>query len=288
MIEISSNLIDLSKIASSGQCFRLNGIGGSHFLLTAMSRILRISQKDDGKAVFYCSPDEYEGIWKDYFDLGEDYSAFEEAIPEEDEFLRRAAAFSKGIRILRQDPWEMLITFIISQRKSIPAIRGCVNALCNLLGEDIESDEGVKLREDVELGKNIDFSVKDFPTPVAIAEAGEGLLSSCSLGYRTSYVHKSAILVASEEKNLGDMANLEDEELRSSLLEFPGVGPKVANCIMLFGFHRIAAFPVDVWIERIIDAEYGGEFPLELYEGFAGIMQQYMFYYGRAMAGVRS
>jgi N-glycosylase/DNA lyase len=184
-------------------------------------------------------------------------------------FLNRACDYGRGIRMLRQDPWEMLITFILSQRKNIPAIRHCVEALCSCYGEPIGS-----------AGEPL-FA---FPSAERLAAQDERCLLDCSLGYRAKYVSAAARLVASGALDLSALAALSDDALMDALLAVPGVGEKVANCVLLFGYHRLGRFPRDVWINRIVENEYDGEFPLERYPGIAGALQQYMFYYARSEA----
>ena len=262
MIYIEKEKLDIKKIALSGQCFRIRrSADPAVWEAQALDRFLLLRESEDAVGID-CSEAEFAGFWKDYFDLDTDYGAIEKSIDPDDKFLTAAAEYSRGIRILRQDPWEMLITFIISQRKNIPAITSCV--------EKISAEFGSSLGE----GR---FA---FPTPQQLAEAGEAL-SSCSLGYRDRYVENAAKLVASKEVDLYAWNSLPDEELTEKLLSFYGVGIKVANCVKLFGYHRINAFPIDVWIKRVIDEKYGGSFSTERYEGFAGIIQQFMFFYGR-------
>ena len=258
---------DLRKIADSGQSFRLRETAPGEFEVVARDRVLRMLDRGASRYAFSCGEDEFRAIWVPYFDLETDYGAFCRLAPPSDRFLSRALRFGDGLRILRQDPWEMLITFLISQRKNIPAIRSSVERLCRRFGEPIGGGENVRYA---------------FPTPVALAGRSGEELAACSLGYRTEYVRSAARMVAQGELDLCRAASLSDRELLDLLMTVPGVGPKVANCILLFGFHRIAAFPRDVWINRVIDREYGGDFPLERYDGCAGVIQQYLFYYARS------
>lgn len=251
--------LDLKKIADSGQTFRMEEEAPGLWRVIAADRVLRLDEEDIRIPA---------GFWTDFFDLGADYARCRAAIPPEDAFLSAAAREGTGIRILRQDPWEMLITFIISQRKNIPAIKKGVEALCSRWGA--EADETASGQ-----------SIHAFPSPEQLARAGEAELRECSLGYRVPYVMKAARDVADGRADLEALKKLCDEDLMKALMSFEGVGPKVASCVSLFGYHRIAAFPIDVWIGRIIEEEYGGNFPFELYEGFGGVIQQYMFYYGR-------
>ena len=263
MIIIKNSDLDLKMIAESGQCFRMEEIAGGQFRVIAKDRILYAQQLDEETVRFECSEEEFASKWKDYFDLDADYAAYRAAVDTADVFLTGAAEAGRGIRILRQDPWEMLVTFIVSQRKNIPAIKACVEALCRKYGRLIDEE-------------NCIFA---FPTPQALAAASEDDLKNCSLGYRVPYVKAAAEDVCSGKLDLDAVSALSDEELLEALMTVRGVGPKVANCISLFAYHRIAAFPVDVWIGRMLEEHYGGVFPLEKYEGFAGIMQQYIFYH---------
>jgi len=263
MIDLHSEDFDIEKIADSGQCFRLTPAGDGTYLLNAAGRLLRIAPRPGG-ASLDCTAAEYDGVWRAYFDMDASYAAYRAAIPPEDGYLTRAAEFGRGIRILRQDPWEMLVTFLISQRKNIPAIRCCVEQLCSRYGEPIGD------------------GARAFPAAARLAELEEDALRVCSLGYRAGYVRAAARMTAEGALSPALMAGLDDAALTESLLTVPGVGPKVASCVSLFGYHRLSGFPRDVWINRVIDREYGGSFPLERYAGFEGVIQQYLFYYGRS------
>ena len=249
----------LKQIADSGQVFRFTEISDGVFDVRSLDKRLIIK---NGEEII-------DPYWKNYFDLDTDYSRFIKAVPKEDDYLTRAARFSEGVRILNQDPWEMLISFIISQRKSIPAIRTSIEKLCEKFGT---------LKKD----KNGEWYA--FPTPAQLAEASMDDILACSVGYRAEYISLAANAALRKEIDLEACKSLSDEGLKEELLRLKGVGEKVANCVMLFGFHRIGAFPVDVWIKRVLDEHYDGEFPMEKYEGFAGIMQQYMFFYAKSIA----
>ena len=234
-----------------------------HAVNIAMGKVLEIRHIGSDTFEFDCSEEEFNDIWSSYYDLETDYDSFIRSIKEEDTFLKNAASASSGIRILRQDPFEMLISFIISQRKSIPAIRSSVEKLCRLCGNEIRD------------------GIYSFPEPKSLSQLSDVDLASCSLGYRAGYVREAALSVYRGDLNMEKLATLSDEDLFEALVSVRGVGKKVANCVMLFGFHRINAFPVDVWMQRVADEHYGGRFPVESYEGYAGVMQQYMFFYRR-------
>lgn len=274
MFRIQYPYLDMKKIAESGQIFRFN-VYADEYSLVAGDKLLFIKEDDDGY-ILSCSESEFEEFWTDYFDLRLDYSDFEKNIPADDLFLINAAEYSYGIRILNQDKWEMLISFIISQRKSIPAIKSSIEKLARTYGKKIDMQIPDFIKN---IDKNSEFFA--FPTPKALADASIDDLNACSLGYRSPYIEASAKAVYRGDIDLEALSKLDDNELLAALMSLKGVGIKVANCVALFGYHRIAAFPIDVWIKRMIDEHYEGEFPLKLYDGYAGVIQQYIFYYGR-------
>ncbi|MEF9970143.1 MAG: DNA glycosylase [Ruthenibacterium sp.] len=269
MVRVKMNHLDIAMIADSGQCFRLNRTAADAHMLIAKGKILRITETAENQYEFDCDAADFDEIWKPYFDLNTDYDRFIKSIAPQDIFLQNAAAYGSGIRILQQDAFEMLITFIISQRKNIPAIKKCVETLCTQFGAPI-SQKG-----------DCAFA---FPTAKALAAQSLESLRACALGYRANYVRAAAVMVESHALDLEKAEKLDDVSLYNLLQSVSGVGPKVANCVLLFGFHRIASFPQDVWINRMIDAEYGGVFPLAQYQGYAGVLQQYIFYYARSDA----
>ena len=270
MLFYEVNALDIRKTADSGQTFRMSpdpersiAAGADVYRCIASDRVCFAG----GGKIFYRSAEEdtteNDAFWRNYFDLDTDYEAFIGAIDPDDVYLSDAAEFGRGIRILRQDPWEMLITFIISQRRSIPSIKTCVEALCRRWGRPVGD------------------GLYAFPTPEELAAAPLDELACCSLGYRTEYVYLAAQGVVSGAVDLNAIGKMTDRELFAALTALRGVGPKIANCVSLFGFHRIAAFPVDVWIDRVLKEHYPNGFPFERYEGFAGVMQQYMFFAAR-------
>ncbi|MDF2869300.1 MAG: hypothetical protein K0R05_875, partial [Anaerocolumna sp.] len=188
----------------------------------------------------------------------------------EDEFLRKAADYGYGLRILKQELFEILITFIISQRKSIPAIKRCVEELSIKFGEE---------RKDAFTG-SVYYT---FPTAEALSKASKETLRETGLGYRDIYVRGTAAAVINGDININSLPNLTFEEAVKELMKLPGVGIKVANCVALYGLHHIDAFPIDVWIERILKDIYNNQFETDRYKGYAGIVQQYMFYYIRSL-----
>lgn len=265
MVTILNPDFDIKKIADSGQCFRLNRVTETDYLLVANNHTLRMRQTFGG-VLLDCTQEAFETIWKTYFDLDTDYAAIRDYIDPNDAFLTNAGVFGMGIRILRQDPWEMLVSFIISQRKNIPAIKKSVEMLCERYGEPV--CDGV-------------FA---FPTAERLARLDLECLLNCSLGYRGKYIQAAAKMAASGTIDLDAIRKMDDDALLETLKRVPGVGEKVANCVMLFGYHRLARFPVDVWIDRVFTREYPDGFPFARYQAIGGVLQQYIFYYARNSA----
>jgi N-glycosylase/DNA lyase len=215
-------------------------------------------------------------FWEHYLDLGRDYGEIKRTLTAEDAVMARAVAHGAGIRILNQEPWEALISFIISQNNHIPRIMGCVERLCAACGARIDGGAACG-----------DFFA--FPRIEVLAGLSEGDLASCRLGYRAEYLVKTARKVA----EAGGAAWLETlrgaaiDEAEKALLSLPGVGPKVAACVLLFGLGRMEAFPVDVWMKRAMRAFYGVDEKdaaaraAARFGPYAGIAQQYLFHYMR-------
>lgn len=263
MIDIILNNFDLDQIANSGQCFRMNKVTEHLYRLIANNRVLEIENLGNSEFRFYCDEDDLVNIWHDYFDLSTNYQFFIDSIDNNDSFLINAAKYGSGIRILKQDPWETLISFIISQRKNIPAIKKSIELLSKKYG--------------YEIGEN-SYS---FPSIQSLANTSVQELDTCSLGYRSKYILSTARSIDNGDIDLSKIGTLNDNDLLKSLMSLYGVGIKVANCVMLFAYHRISSFPIDVWISRILKNEYNDNFDLNKYDGYAGVIQQYMFYYAQ-------
>jgi N-glycosylase/DNA lyase len=221
-----------------------------------------------------CNEDEFHQIWEEYFDLNYDYGKIIGELDQgDDEFLKAAAGFGKGIRILKQEPFEAAISYIISQNKNIPAIKSCIESICVRYGEEKTS---------MECG---DVRYYTFPSAQVLAQAEKEELRKLKTGYRDEYIVRAAQAVAGGEIDLHQLRKCSLEEAVKSLKSIHGVGEKVANCILLYGLHHIEGFPVDVWILRVLKDIYNNKFDKEKYSGYAGIIQQYMFYYMRHLKG---
>lgn len=273
MIVTIQDDFDLYKIAHSGQCFRATQEADNTYRFITGENILHIaeiSDNDDSDKTFEvsCTKDEWDKVWFEYFDLGTDYKQIRASISNEDTYLKDAALLGKGIRILKQDKFETLISFIISQRKSIPAIKKSVELLACKYGKKA-------------VGEEVHF----FPTANELCSATAEELAECGLGYRVPYIMKVTKQIKEETVNLNAWDALPDEELVTTLKSIYGVGDKVANCVALFSYHRTGLAPIDTWIRKIIDTKYSGINPFSEYGNIAGIMQQYMFYRAQHLKG---
>ena len=292
MITKALKNFNLRQIADSGQCFRMvprdpnrsqtayRVISGRHFLI--------VEQTGD-EVTFHCPNDEF-AFWEHYFDLKTDYDTYIRAIDPMDDYLSRAAAFGSGIRILNQDLWEMIITFIISQQKTIPAIRALVEALSEKYGTRNK------------IPPTVSGYYYAFPSPEELNRASLDDLLALKLGYRAKYIKQICEDVCSGKLDLDRLMKLNYADSMEVLLSCYGIGVKVANCICLFGLHHIGAFPVDTWIKKILLREYApkscctGHVPetrlcealieenFSKYPGFAGVLQQYIFFHERELS----
>lgn len=263
MIVTVKDDFDLEKIINSGQCFRPICLGNGVYRFIFGNNILYINQTGEDTYDISCSIGEWETTWTFYFDFDRDYRKIRGMIPPDDSFLIQAAQLGKGIRLLSQDPFEMLISFIISQRKSIPAIRSSIEKICTFYGKRVQTDT-----ETLYL----------FPKAEDVVEIGFDKLSECSLGYRLPYVTAAIQEVASGTLDLNALKSYEDEDLLERLMALKGVGIKVASCVALFGYGRGKIAPVDTWIKRVIDTYYNGSSPYPGYGDNGGIYQQYAFF----------
>ena len=193
MVQKKISNFDIRQIHTSGQCFRMEEIGEGEFRILAGSRYLKIRQREEN-CEFFCSREEFEVFWSNYFDLEGDYAGCIASIDPEDTYLTGAARMGSGIRILRQDLWEMIVTFLISQQNHIARIRRCVENICRRYGREMEA-EGLRYYA--------------FPTPEALAGATEQELRDCNLGYRSKYVLQTARSVAAKEVDLELVARMD-------------------------------------------------------------------------------
>lgn len=251
------------KTFECGQCFRWNADENGGYVGVASGRAARVFTRG-GMAVIECNEADI-GFWREYLDMDTDYVKARESVML-GEYLTECAEYGRGIRILRQDKWEALCSFIISQCNNIPRIKSIVEKLCAMFGEAMETPWGVKY---------------SFPTASRVALLEEPELAPLRSGYRAAYIINAARAVASGDIDLEYAATLDGNEARKYLKSLNGVGDKVANCAVLFGLHRMDAFPVDVWIKRALKENLPAGFDPATLGDYAGLAQQYMFFHAR-------
>ncbi len=267
------NNFDIEQIFDCGQCFRFNRhpVRENTYCGVAFSSYLEISQDD--KYVYFhgATEDTYNQVWKRFLDMDYDYESIISSFSD-DKVLKEASLFSSGIRILRQAPWETLCSFIISQNNNIPRIKGIIENMSKAFGEKIECGDGVTRYA--------------FPTSKALYEAGEEKIFSLKTGFRAKYIFDAASKVENGDINLDGIFELDTQKALEELMKIKGVGPKVASCVLLFGYGKYDAFPIDVWVKRILSNYYSDGLSPHLSGKYAGIAQQYLFYYERCKNNV--
>jgi len=269
----------LDHIFDCGQCFRWTKNEDGSYTGIAFGRVARIDYDAGSETLKIYGADEadFEAVWKSYLDLERDYGHIKKELAERDEVIRAAIDYGSGIRILNQEKWETLVSFIISQNNNIPRIKKCIDSLAELMGECAGEYEG-----------KVYYSL---PSPEVLASATVEDLAPCRLGYRAKYLIETAKQVVSEGiASLERLGSTECtlQETFETLKTYCGVGPKVANCIALFAMGKIESFPIDVWVKKVMNRLYGidendmktmARFAEETFGEYGGIAQQYLFYY---------
>ena len=254
--------LDLEQTLDCGQSFRWKKQNDGSFKGVAYNKSVSMNMQGDTLYIDNATEEDFEKIWKNYLDLDLDYGKIRKDISKIHPVLKDAAKYAPGIRILQQEPYEALCTFIISQNNNIKRIKGIVERLCESFGEQLPDGEYT------------------FPKAEVIAQLTEEDLSPLRAGFRNKYIIDGAKKVASGEVNLDICKTLPYEEARAELMKIKGVGVKVADCTLLFGMHRIEAFPVDVWMRRAMEKLFP-DMTAEDFGQYAGIAQQYIIHYSR-------
>lgn len=254
--------LELAQTLDCGQAFRWTENEDKSFSGVAYGKFLTVALQGEDLCILGTDEADFLKIWKNYFDLDLDYSAIREEIRQIHPVLNEAAEFAPGIRILQQEPWEALCTFIISQNNNIKRIKGIVERLCESFGE------------------NIDGCHYSFPSAERLAALRPDDLAPLRAGFRNRYIIDAAQKVTAHEVELEACRTLPYAEARRELCKITGVGTKVADCALLFGLHRIEAFPLDVWMKKAMSKLFPDMKP-EDFGRYAGIAQQYIFHYSR-------
>ncbi len=259
----SAEELDIVKTFECGQCFRWNA--DSDGVYRGVVRGFPAKVWSVGGDVLLRSDAPAE-LWREYFDLDRDYSAIS-ADFHGGEYLAECTAYGKGIRILRQEPWETLCSFIISQCNNITRIKGIVERLCESFGEPLRFEGD---------------TYYSFPGPETLASLDTQALAMLRCGYRAPYIIAAAAAVAGGGLDVDALISCDSESARKRLMELPGVGAKVANCVVLFGLYHMEAFPIDVWIRRALKEHFPADFDPACLGEYAGLAQQYIFYRARS------
>lgn len=267
---------DLSQTLECGQCFRFYKQDENDYVVVAYNKLLRIKQDGSNLIFFDCSENDMES-WINYFDLNRDYSQIKKFLLRKDKVLKPAIEEKWGVRILNQEFHETLISFIISQNKQIPHIKQLVRRISENYGSYLGSVNG----EDY----------YSFPDCSVLGTITEEDFREMKTGFRAPYLADAVLKLSLGELKAADFKGVGEEEAGKKLMTVKGVGEKVANCVMLFSLGYRAAFPIDVWIKRIMEELYfNGEdtskdaiakFAKENYGEYGGYAQQYLFCYGR-------
>lgn len=271
-------------IFECGQCFRWNMEQDGSYTGVFKGNVLNV-KKEDKRIIFngICE-NSIISVVNDYFDFDTNYKNIKEKLSGIDEYLKESIEFGSGIRILNQDLWETIISFIISANNNIPRIKGIIERISKKYGDKIEWN-------------NKEYYT--FPTPESLSKVAVEDLRALGLGFRDVRVYKTTKMILNNEVSLQELIEEKDADiLREKLLTLPGVGPKVADCIMLFGLKKFEVFPIDVWVRRVMNDLYIKnedetkvnkkeieKLAKEKYDSLAGLAQQYLFYWKRETAG---
>lgn len=265
---------DPVHIFECGQCFRWIRQPDNSFTGVARGKVANISYQDGTLVIKNSSLKDFQDIWFEYLDLGRDYGEIK-ALLDKDEHMKKAMEYGYGIRILKQDLWEVLISFIISANNRIPMIMKTVAAMSKLYGDEIQYDG---------------MAYYSFPGADKLFEAGIEELEACRGGFRCKYILNTARMVKNGEVRLEELEGMDTGKAREELMKFPGVGPKVADCVLLYSGTKQDVFPTDVWVKRVMEELYFKreasfkeiqDFASSYFGDLAGFAQQYLFYYAR-------
>lgn len=280
-VEIKDNFIiikgvknfKLPHVFECGQCFRWNKTVKNTYIGVAFGKLIEVEKKDNNLIIYNTTEEDFINIWANYFDLYRDYDEVK-SILSKDELLEQAVNFGDGIRLLRQEPFEIVISFIISANNRIPMIKRAIDRISKRWGTEIQ------------YSGEIYYS---FPEIEKIEKVTVEELRECGIGFRADYIYKTVKLLL-EKNNIDKIIASSDDQCHKNLQELPGIGPKVSDCIMLFSMGKYSAFPVDVWVKRAMQHFYLApdvslpkirEFGRDKFGVLSGFAQQYLFYYAR-------
>ncbi|GAA0180708.1 DNA glycosylase [Clostridium sediminicola] len=265
---------DLKHIFECGQCFRWERTSNDSYIGIVHNKVIEVEKIGNDVIIYNTNEEEFEKVWVEYFDLYRDYDSIKEIL-REDDTLQKAVLFGNGIRILKQDPFEIIISFIISSNNRIPMIKRAINKISQKWGTPLIYKDKVYY---------------SFPSIEDLKDKTTEDFRECGVGFRAKYINDTVKKIYSGEVDINYICNLEDELCHKELQKMQGIGPKVGDCIMLFSMGKYSAFPVDVWVKRAMQFFYLApdvslkkirEFSVDKFGMLAGFAQQYLFYYAR-------
>lgn len=265
---------ELPHIFDCGQCFRWHRQSNDNYIGVAFGKVIEVEKRDKDVILYNTNLEDFNSIWCDYFDLRRNYSDIKEELGK-DPLLKKAVDFGYGIRLLQQEPFEILISFITSANNRIPMIKRAIENISKTYGSQLEYNGKIYYT---------------FPTPKALEKATMEDIEALGVGFRAKYIVDGIKSVVEGTKSLEHIKSLNDDDCHEGLKGFNGVGPKVSDCIMLFSMQKYSAFPVDVWVKRAMQFFYLAPdvslpkirtFGREKFGELSGFAQQYLFYYAR-------
>ena len=264
---------NLTHVFECGQCFRWVKQQNGSYRGVVSGKSVNVSFNDGTIYITNATEQDFVDIWFDYFDLGTDYSKIK-ALLEKDDIMKEAIKTGYGIRLLRQNFWEMLISFIISANNMIPRIMKTVDSLSELKGDCIDAN----------------MNLYSFPEITALANASLEEIQQCRAGFRCKYIYQTSQIMGKDTITKERLLGMDTEMARKELMTLPGVGPKVADCILLFSGLKFDVFPTDVWVKRVMEELYFKKesslkeiqkYAKDYFGDLTGYAQQYLFYHAR-------
>lgn len=274
---------DPKDIFECGQAFRWNKKEDMSYDTIAFGKMINVKKEDKDLILTGTDLEDFNRIWYNYFDLDRDYGQIKEILSK-DPILKEAIEFGPGIRILNQEPFEIMISFIISANNQIPRIKKSIELIAQDYGREIKSSINSSID---------DTSYYSFPTAEDLAKAlPEDLRARAKVGFRDKRIVETSKILAKGDLDIEEIFQMTRDQGKDLLMTLPGIGPKVSDCILLFGFNKDEAFPVDVWVKRVMEhfylkedtnVKHIGAHGAKIFGKLAGFAQQYLFYYAREM-----
>jgi N-glycosylase/DNA lyase len=267
---------ELKQIFENGQCFRWNATNTGSYIGVVKNRVIEVETLNGEVIIHNTNEEDFRNIWIDYFNLNQSYEDFKKRLKGKNPHLDKAIDYSPGLRLLNQDEFEMIISFIISANNNIPRIKKAIDCLCKRFGSSL----GIYKKTEY-------FS---FPNSDELLKASMEEIRSCGVGFRDKYIYETTRQFNNKKEEFLSIKELERQDSINKLKELKGVGDKVASCILLFGYSRGDMIPIDTWIKKVIEKLFSEQIEgykkpedyfLKEFGNDLGLVQQYLFYYAR-------